>query len=202
MQEFIIEFLNQHGYLGVALLMAFENVFPPIPSEIVLTFSGFMTTQSDMKIWFVVLSATIGSVFGALLLYLLGKMMPIEFIMELAEGKAGKALRLTPKDISSAGSWFLKKGCAAVFFCRFIPILRSLISVPAGASSMNMGVFLLLTTSGTAMWNTLLVWLGALAGESWGKLVSMVGVYTSFALGIIGIVFLILTAIFFKRRFH
>lgn len=201
MQEFIIGFLNQHGYFGVGLLMAIENIFPPIPSEIILTFSGFMTTQSSMKIWGVILSATIGSLVGALLLYLIGKMVPIEYLKKLLDGKVGQSLRLRPNDIRKAGGWFAKRGNITVFFCRFVPIVRSLISIPAGTANMNLGMFLLLTTLGTAMWNTLLVWLGVFAGESWGKIVSIVGVYSTFAIAVMGIVVLFFMVIFFKRRF-
>lgn len=201
MQEFIIGFLNQHGYFGVGLFMAIENIFPPIPSEIILTFSGFMTTQSSMKIWGVILSATIGSLVGALLLYLIGKMVPIEYLKKLLDGKVGQSLRLRPNDIRKAGGWFAKRGNITVFFCRFVPIVRSLISIPAGTANMNLGMFLLLTTLGTAMWNTLLVWLGVFAGESWGKIVSIVGVYSTFAIAVMGIVVLFFMVIFFKRRF-
>lgn len=201
MQEFIIGFLNQHGYFGVGLLMAIENIFPPIPSEIILTFSGFMTTKSSMKIWGVILSATIGSLVGALLLYLIGKMVPIEYLKKLLDGKVGRSLRLRPNDIRKAGGWFAKRGNITVFFCRFVPIVRSLISIPAGTANMNLGMFLLLTTLGTAMWNTLLVWLGVFAGESWGKIVSIVGVYSTFAIAVMGIVVLFFMVIFFKRRF-
>ncbi|MDD3063839.1 MAG: DedA family protein [Massilibacteroides sp.] len=201
MQEFIIGFLNQHGYFGVGLLMAIENIFPPIPSEIILTFSGFMTTKSSMKIWGVILSATIGSLVGALLLYLIGKMVPIEYLKKLLDGKVGQSLRLRPNDIRKAGGWFAKRGNITVFFCRFVPIVRSLISIPAGTANMNLGMFLLLTTLGTAMWNTLLVWLGVFAGESWGKIVSIVGVYSTFAIAVMGIVVLFFMVIFFKRRF-
>ena len=201
MQEFIIGFLNQHGYFGVGLLMAIENIFPPIPSEIILTFSGFMTTKSSMKIWGVILSATIGSLVGALLLYLIGKMVPIEYLKKLLDGKVGQSLRLRPNDIRKAGGWFAKRGNITVFFCRFVPIVRSLISIPAGTENMNLGMFLLLTTLGTAMWNTLLVWLGVFAGESWGKIVSIVGVYSTFAIAVMGIVVLFFMVIFFKRRF-
>lgn len=201
MQEFIIGFLNQYGYFGVGLLMAIENIFPPIPSEIILTFSGFMTTQSSMKIWGVILSATIGSLGGALLLYLIGKMVPIEYLKKLLDGKVGQSLRLRPNDIRKAGDWFAKSGNITVFFCRFVPIVRSLISIPAGTANMNLNMFLILTTLGTAMWNTLLVWLGVFAGESWGKIVNIIGVYSTLVIVVMGIIVLFSMIIFFKRRF-
>ena len=157
MQGWIIQIVNQFGYFGIALLIAVENIFPPIPSEVILTFSGFLTTVTDLKIWGVVLSATVGSVLGAVILYCVGRLISPQRLECLLDGKPGKILHLKKEDIHRAGSWFAKRGSLTVFFCRFIPVVRSLISIPAGMAKMKIGMFLLLTALGTFLCNIVLV---------------------------------------------
>lgn len=200
MQDFVIEIMNQFGYLGIGVLIAIENIFPPIPSEVILTFGGFMTTYSDMNVWIVILSSTVGAVIGALILYSIGRLVTPEHLKNLVSGKVGKALHLQTSDISKAGKWFLQKGNLAVFFCRFVPIVRSLISIPAGTAKMNLGVFLVLTTLGTTIWNTVLVWLGVFAGKSWEKIVQYMNTYSIIALVVMGLIVFILAIIFYKKH--
>ena len=170
MQELIIEIMNQFGYIGICLLILVENVFPPIPSEVILTFAGFMTTQSSMSVLGVILVATIGSVLGAIVLYLVGRLINKDVIEKWLDGKVGKILRFKREDVEKANSWFEKRGKLTVLFCRCIPIVRSLISIPAGMSKMKVVPFVLLTTIGSAVWNTALVVLGHIAGNSWEKI--------------------------------
>jgi len=200
MQDFVIEIMNQFGYLGIGVLIAIENIFPPIPSEVILTFGGFMTTYSNMNVWMVILSSTVGAVIGALILYSIGRLVTPEHLKNLVSGKVGKALHLQTSDISKAGKWFVRKGNLAVFFCRFVPIVRSLISIPAGTAKMNLGVFLVLTTLGTAIWNTVLVWLGVFAGKSWEKIVQYMNTYSIIALVVMGLIVFILAIIFYKKQ--
>ena len=134
MQEIIITLINKFGYLAISFLIALENIFPPIPSEIILTFSGFMTIHTKLNIIWVIISATIGSVVGAFILYKIGNILNKERMEKLIKSKVGKVLRLKKKDIEKADYWFDTKGSITVFFCRFIPIVRSLISIPAGMS--------------------------------------------------------------------
>lgn len=199
MQEWIINIMNQFGYAGIALLIAIENVFPPIPSELILTFAGFMTTYTTMNIWIVVLFSTIGSVAGALILYGIGRLLSPEKL-EWIVGKWGHILGLKKEDVKKAESWFIRRGASTVFFCRFIPIVRSLISIPAGMACMRMGKFLLYTTLGTAIWNTVLVSLGALAGAGWERIVQYMDVYSYIALAILAVVGIIFAVWFLKRR--
>ena len=152
------------------MLILVENVFPPIPSEVILTFGGFMTTQSQMSILGVVLVSTIGSVLGAIVLYLVGRLINKDVIERWLDGKVGKILRFKREDVEKANSWFEKRGKLTVLFCRCIPIVRSLISIPAGMSKMAFLPFILLTTLGSAVWNTVLVVLGHVAGNSWEKI--------------------------------
>ena len=165
METIITDIMNSYGYLGIFFLIMLENVFPPIPSELILTFGGFMVISSNMTIVGVIIAATLGSVVGALILYFIGKILNKERLIKIVTSKYGKLLRIKPKDIESADKWFDTKGNITVLFCRFVPIVRSLISIPAGMSEMPMFKFLVYTTIGSAVWNTALVCVGAFAGD-------------------------------------
>lgn len=202
MQEIIISFMDQFGYLGIMLLVALENVFPPIPSEVILAFGGFMTTYTSLHVVGVIISATIGSVAGAIILYFIGKLLNKERLISIVSGKVGKILRLKPKDIEKADKWFDERGNVAVFFCRFVPIVRSLISIPAGMSDMPIRSFLLFTTIGTLIWNTVLVILGSKMGENWTKIVDFISEYASITLVVLVIGFIAFVAWFYFGRLH
>ena len=167
MQSFIISLMNKYGYAGIFFLITIENLFPPIPSEVILTMGGFLTTCTSMSVPGVILFSTFGSLLGAIILYYLGKCLKKERLLVFAQSKAGKFLKLNPADIAHSVDHFSKNGSKAVFFCRLVPILRSLISIPAGICEMHQGKFLLYTTLGSLLWNTVLVTLGHFLGESW-----------------------------------
>lgn len=200
MQDWIIQTMNQFGYIGIMLLIAVENIFPPIPSEVILTFGGFLTTYTDMKVWGVVLAATVGAVIGALVLYSIGRFFPPERIEGWLDGRLGQILHFKREDVERAAHWFEKKGRITVFVCRFIPIIRSLISIPAGMTKMSMGVFLLYTTAGTFLWNTVLVHLGVFAGESWERVAEYIDLYANATLIVLIILFVIGAVFFYKTR--
>ncbi len=200
MQNMVINIINQFGYFGIALLIAIENIFPPIPSEVILTFGGFMTTFSTMKVWGVIVSATIGSVLGAAVLYGVGRWLNPQRLARWLDGRVGKVLHLKKDDIQKAEKWFSRRGKSTVFFCRFIPIVRSLISIPAGMARMNMGVFLLLTTAGTALWNIVLVYLGVFFGASWEKVAGYVNLYSLVAAAVFAVLAVVLIILFYKKR--
>ncbi|MEL0538153.1 DedA family protein [Staphylococcus debuckii] len=201
MEKMIEQFIDQFGYLGVFLLIALENIFPPIPSELILTFSGFLTLHSKMHIIGVIIAATLGSVFGAIVLYFIGRFLSIERLQKLANGKTGKILRFKAEDLEKADHWFDHHGKKIVFFARFIPVIRSLISIPAGTTNMPLASFLILTTLGTLIWNTVLVLLGQQAGEAWPKISAAFDSFSSIVL-IVLIILLIIGIIYFvKQRF-
>ncbi|MEK4029111.1 DedA family protein [Pseudobacillus sp. FSL P4-0506] len=177
MENWLIGIMNEYGYMGIVLLIALENIFPPIPSEVILTFGGFMTTTSELSITGVIISSTVGSVIGALVLYFIGLQLNVPRLEKIVN-KWGHILRVTTKDVHRADAWFDKYGAWTVFFCRFVPLIRSLISIPAGMSNMNIGLFLLFTTLGTLIWNTVLVNLGASVGASWEVIVQNIGIYS------------------------
>ncbi|HIX06794.1 MAG TPA: DedA family protein [Candidatus Fournierella pullicola] len=170
MEQFIVNVMEDFGYPGMALLIAVENLFPPIPSEVILTFGGFLTTRTALDVWWVVAWATLGAVAGALALYGVGRALGGQRMNALLAGPWGKRLGFDAEAAARAAGWFEKKGAKTVLFCRCVPILRSLISIPAGMARMNLVRFLLYTTAGSFVWNAVLVHLGAAAGESWALL--------------------------------
>ncbi|WP_309122333.1 DedA family protein [Paenibacillus sp.] len=178
MEHWIAEVMDAYGYMGIFLLIALENLFPPIPSEVILTFGGFMTTSTDLTPVGVIAFATAGSIAGAIILYGIGRILSAERL-EAIVVKYGRMLRLKPEDIRKADAWFDKHGPWAVFFGRLVPLVRSLISIPAGSSGMRFLPFLLLTTIGSLIWNTALVYVGAAVGDSWETIVGYMDVYSN-----------------------
>lgn len=181
MQDFIINAMNQWGYLGVFLLIAIENIFPPIPSEVILLFGGALTAAAlggKLSIFWMIVAATLASLAGAILLYYIGKILKTERLKRIVSGRVGKVLRLKPADIDRADKWFDEKGNITVFICRCVPLLRSLISIPAGMSEMPMGKFILYTVVGSAIWNTILVTIGHNLGNNWE---SILGFFDNFS---------------------
>ncbi len=200
MQNIIIEIMNKFGYFGIAFLIAIENIFPPIPSEVILTFGGFMTLTTKMSIVGVAVSSTIGSVIGAIVLYLIGRLLTKERLYKIVNGKIGKVLRLKKQDIDKSEEWFLKKGKLSVLFCRFIPIVRSLISIPAGMTKMEFPLFLLYTIIGSAIWNIILAYLGSIAGNAWENIVVFMDVFSKIVLITLIIIVAVIVVFFYKKR--
>ena len=202
MEEYIIGILNEFGYLGVVLLITIENIFPPIPSEVILTFGGFATTISDLTIFGTITAATIGSVIGAIILYWIGSNLDEIRLKKIANSKTGKILGLNEENISKTYKWFNSRGKYAVFFGRFIPIIRSLVSIPAGMSRIPMIPFLILTTIGSLIWNTTLILLGRIAGNSWIRMANCVGNYSDYIFLVFIIIFLggIISSYIKKKR--
>jgi len=198
MENWITGFMEQFGYFGVFLLICLENVFPPIPSEVILTFGGFMTTTANLTVLGVIFAATIGSVIGAIILYALGRWLDVEKIEKIVD-RWGHFLRVKKEDVKKADHWFQRYGYWTVFFCRMVPLIRSLISIPAGMAHMNFPLFLFFTTAGTIIWNSILVALGAKLGESWEKIVEYMDIYSNIVYLLIAVV-LIVVLIYFIRR--
>lgn len=199
MQNWITEIMEKFGYIGILLMIALENVFPPIPSEVVLTFGGFMTTKSELTIPGVIIAATLGSVLGAVILYGLGRLLDVHRLEKIVD-KWGHILRVSKDDIYKADAWFDKYGYWTVLFCRMIPLIRSLISIPAGMSNMNFGLFLVFTTIGTLIWNIVLVCVGAAVGESWEEIVHYMDIYSNIAYALIAIGGITFIVWFFRRK--
>jgi membrane protein DedA with SNARE-associated domain len=199
MNDWILSFMEEFGYIGIMLIIALENLFPPIPSELVLPFGGFMTTTTNLSVPGVIIAATIGSVLGAIILYWIGRLIDVE-VLERFIDRWGHILRITKKDIRSADKWFLKYGSWTVFFCRLIPVVRSLISIPAGMAKMKFGTFIFFSTLGTIIWNTILVSLGAALGASWEDILEYIEVYKSIVYVLIAAIGIIVIVWYIKRR--
>lgn len=191
--------MSEFGYFGVLLLIMLENIFPPIPSEVILTFGGFMTTYSDMTAVGVVIFATVGSVLGAMILYSVGLFIDVSRLEKIVD-RWGGFLRLTRKDIHKADLWFKKFGPWTVFFCRLVPLIRSLISIPAGMSKMNLPLFIVLTTLGSLIWNTFLVSVGVTVGDNWTSIITYMDVYSNIVYALLVLVGL--AAVIWYMRFR
>lgn len=200
MENWLQIVISQYGYWGIFLLIGIENIFPPIPSEVILTFGGFLTTYTKLEPWLVILAATAGSIFGAMILYGAGRILPPKRLESWLSGKLGRMLGFHKGDIEKAAQWFEKKGKYTVFFCRCIPIVRSLISIPAGMASMRMLPFLSMTIAGTLIWNTLLVFLGTFAGNAWGKIAGYFDVFSTVTLFILVAVAFGVLLLLLKRK--
>jgi membrane protein DedA with SNARE-associated domain len=168
MTEWATQWMERYGYAGVALLMLLENVFPPIPSEVVLPLAGYTASQGELSMPMVVLAAVVGSMLGALLFYWFGQRLGRERARRFVE-KHGAWLTMDTDDLDRAERWFERHGGKAVLLCRFVPGLRSLISVPAGMVSMPMGPFLGLSTLGTLVWCAALAWAGSALGQRYDQ---------------------------------
>lgn len=187
MLEWIEKLMNDMGYLGIVLLMFLENIFPPIPSELIMPLAGFTAARGDLTFVGVVLAGTVGSVLGALPLYWLGRWVGEERLIKWAD-KHGKWLTLSGDDIRKADDWFDKHGRKTVFFLRLVPGVRSLISLPAGMSEMSVRLFLLFTALGTALWSALLTYLGYLLGDNYKEVEHYMKPISYVVLGVLAIV--------------
>jgi len=201
MESFVINIMNSYGYLGIGLLILIENLFPPIPSELILTFGGFMTIDSKMTIIGVVIASTIGSLLGAIALYYIGKILNKERLIKIVNSKYGKLLRIKTKDIEMADKWFDTKGNKTVFFCRFIPVVRSLISIPAGMSEMPKTKFIIYTLFGSLIWNIILVCVGAYAGNKKDMILNLIDKFSYVVLIVIAIGGIVFIYKFYRNKF-
>ena len=174
--------INQFGYFGVALLVIIENVFPPIPSEIVLPFAGFVAqqgssaAQSDTSVIGMMIAATIGSVVGALILYFVSAAIGPDRLRAFVE-KFGKWFGVKSSDLVRAEAWFDRRSLLAVLVGRCVPLIRSIVSIPAGFRRMKLSSFVVLTAIGSAVWNIALIGAGAVLKDQWDVVGDYVGVF-------------------------
>lgn len=184
------------GPLGVGFLVFMDNIFPPIPSELVLPLAGFTASQGSMNLFVAIIFATIGSVVGAVVLWAVGKWIGLERIARIAV----KMPLVDVDDVHKTVAWFDRHGDMAVFFGRMVPIFRSLISIPAGMRNMSIIKFLLLTTAGSTVWNTILIVAGFYLGENWSLVETYAGYFQT--LVIVAVVAFVAVWIVFKVRKH
>ena len=184
MAEWVIRAVESLGYLGVAGLMFLENVFPPIPSEVIMPLAGFASRRGTLWFWGVVVAGTVGSVLGQLPLYYLGYYFKRERLRKLAD-KHGRWLTVDAGSIDKSAAWFDRHGGGAVLLCRFVPGVRSFISIPAGMARMNLGAFLLYSTIGMGVWTLALAAAGYALGSQWDRVSDYLGpVSTAVVVGV------------------
>ena len=183
----VTDVVNTLGYLGVAFLVALENVFPPIPSEAVLPLAGFVAGRGDANLIGMMVAATIGSVVGAWILYgiaaAIGPARLRAFIV-----RWGRWFSVREHHLDRAEAWFDRRSDAAVLIGRCVPLIRSVVSIPAGFRRMPIGRFTLLTAIGSAMWNVALISAGAILGERWEEVGDFVGLFQAAVILAIGAV--------------
>ncbi|MBW4489699.1 MAG: DedA family protein [Trichocoleus desertorum ATA4-8-CV12] len=190
MAEWITNTMNSLGYVGIGLLMFLENLFPPIPSELIMPLAGFTVFQGKMQFFYAVLAGVVGTVLGALPWYYAGKLLGEERLKALAD-RYGKWLSISSKDIDRADDWFDRYNAKAVFFCRLVPGVRTLISLPAGISGMPMVPFLIYSTLGTTLWVSLLTYAGYALGQNYHLVDQYIGPLSKVVLCILIAAFII-----------
>ena len=174
METWINDLMETLGAPGAGIAVALENLFPPIPSEVILPLAGFASASGRMDLAAALLWTTLGSVVGALALYGVGALFGRERTLAIA----ARLPLVKVADIERTEAWFLRHGTKAVFFGRMVPIFRSLVSVPAGVERMPLPVFLVLTALGSALWNTAFVSAGYVLGDNWEEVTGYVSVYS------------------------
>ena len=186
LSDWVTDVIDAIGYLGVALLVALESMFPPIPSEVVLPAAGFAAGEGDANVWGMIAAATIGSVVGAWWLYLTSAAIGRTRLHALVV-RHGKWVGVRPHDLVRAESWFDDHSSTAVLVCRCIPLVRSLVSIPAGFRRMRPLTFTLYTAIGSAVWNTLLIGAGYELGENWEAVSDWVGTFQYVVIAVIAL---------------
>ncbi|MGH3087831.1 MAG: DedA family protein [Rubrobacteraceae bacterium] len=195
MSEWVLEIMEGLGYLGLFLVLVIENVFPPIPSELVLPLAGFLVGLGQFNFWGAVAASTFGAVFGAWVLYALGRWGGRPVVL-----RYGRVLRVTEKDLANAEGWFERYGDWVVLFARLVPLARSIVSIPAGTMRMPILRFTLLTTLGTGAWNILLIYAGYLLGENWEAVSRWAGAYSDVVVFLMAVATVVFIAFEILRR--
>ena len=173
--SWVQDVIERLGAVGVALLVVLENVFPPIPSESVLPVAGFVAQRGDGSVLVMIVAATIGAVVGALVLYGVAAVIGPVRLSHFIE-RFGRWFGVKPADLARAEAWFDRHAVAAVLLGRCVPLIRSVVSVPAGFRRMRLAPFVVFTALGSAVWNTALIGAGAILGDQWEKVEPYVAV--------------------------
>ncbi|MCC4300046.1 DedA family protein [Aurantimonas coralicida] len=199
MFDWIVALVERTGSIGVALLMLAENVFPPVPSELIMPLAGFSAARGDLNIVAIIIAGTIGSLLGALLWYYIGKWIGAERLKRWAS-RHGRWLTITPEEVDQASNWFHRHGGMAVFIGRLIPAVRTLISVPAGVAGMPLTPFLLYTILGTVIWTAFLAGAGYFLESQYQRVSNWVNPVSNVVIGLFVLWYIYRVVTFRGRR--
>lgn len=177
-EEWATDLMESLGAPGAGIAIALENLFPPLPSELILPLAGFTASQGDMNLLAAIVCTTLGSVIGAYAFYAIGALLGRDRTVALAV----RLPLLKLSDIERTEAWFARHGTKAVFFGRMIPLFRSFVSLPAGVERMPLVTFGLLTALGSLIWNSLFILGGYALGENWHRVTDYVGAYSKVVL--------------------
>ncbi len=189
MSDWIVSVITQFGYPGIVFLMLLEAVFPPIPSELIIPFAGYSAASGALNPILVVLAASLGSVLGMIPWYVAGRLFGLERCKWLAD-RFGRWLTLSSRDVDLADRWFDRFGWTIVFFGRLLPIIRTLISVPAGLTGMPVPLFFAASLAGIVLWNSILVGAGYVLHEQYHLVESFIDPLTYVVIGGIVVTYL------------
>ena len=193
MTDWIIQTISELGYLGIFLVMLAESIFPPIPSELIIPFAGFAAANGDLNLFGVLAAATVGAVVGMLPWYYAGRLFGLERVRYLAD-RFGRVMAFNADEIDMAVGWFRRFGPIIVLFGRLIPLIRTLISIPAGLSRMSLPVFLIASTTGALVWNTFLTMAGYLLHEHYEVIEVVLDPLSYIVLGLVVVLYLLKVA--------
>lgn len=193
MADWIIQTISELGYLGIFLVMLAESIFPPIPSELIIPFAGYAAANGDLNLFGVLGAATVGAVIGMLPWYYAGRLFGLERVRYLAD-RFGRLMAFNADEIDMAVGWFRRFGPIIVLFGRLIPLIRTLISIPAGLSRMPLPVFLLASTTGALIWNTFLTMAGYLLHEHYEVIEVVLDPLSYVVLGLVVVLYLLKVA--------
>ncbi|WP_420126524.1 DedA family protein [Longimicrobium sp.] len=191
MQDWVVDVVRQMGPLGVALLMFLENVFPPLPSEVIMPLAGYLSASGQAPFWVMVAAGSVGSLAGAGFWYWVGRAVTHDRLCAWVAAH-GIWLAMEPGDVERATDWFARHGRWSVFFGRLVPVVRTLISVPAGLTRMPAAPFFALSALGTTLWTFVLAYAGRLLGSQFQQVEQWIGPVSS------GIVVLAVVAYFYR----
>ncbi len=193
--EWVTDLVRTGGAWGLALVMLVENLFPPIPSEAVLPLAGFLVARGQLNPVTALVASTAGSTVGAILLYAIGRWGGRAVLL-----RHGHLFRMSERDLDRADDWFDRHGPKIVFFARMVPLARSIVSVPAGTSEMPILRFLVLTAAGSALWNALLIGLGAAFGDNYDRVGDTVTRISDAVVIVLGIACVAVAVWWLRRR--
>lgn len=193
--NFIVDFIDSTGYISVVFLMVLESMFMPVPSEAVMPFAGFLIVEGKFSFQLVIFFSTLGSVIGSLISYYIGAWGGRPFIE-----KYGRYFLIDKHHLALTERYFARRGDLTIFICRFVPVVRHLISIPAGLGKMNLLKFMLFTILGAGMWNAFLTYVGYVLKNNWTKIMEYSHIVDIAVLAAIVIVIIYYGYRFYKNK--